>query len=99
VDYAERFSLGPHIRLNSDVRQVSRSDDQHRWEVVVAYKGGEEVVEYFHKVVLSTGINDVPCMPSVEGIVKFKGTVLHSNAYKRYFFSIFITPRAPLLPT
>lgn len=49
-------------------------------------RGEEVVVQRFDKVVMATGINDVPFVPTIKGIEKFGGTVLHSGSYKRFVF-------------
>ena len=84
-DYASHFSLRPYMRLHSDVRGFARSKDRDAWEVSVAYDEGKKVVvETFDKVVLATGMHCVPCVPKIEERERFKGRILHSNAYKRY---------------
>ncbi|KAK8217388.1 hypothetical protein M8818_001144 [Zalaria obscura] len=73
--YADHFNLKPKVRLDSRVEQVRRAG--HKWAVET--KGGS--TDYYDKVVISIGTFLEPKKPSLRGIDKFEGTVLHSKDF------------------
>jgi dimethylaniline monooxygenase (N-oxide forming) len=80
VAYAEHFNLNPSIRLNTRIRQITLDEGRQKWVVQVE---GEDT-QYFDKVVIATGgMVSKAHMPAVEGINKFAGVSIHSQAFKR----------------
>ena len=73
--YARTFDLKP--RFGEEVTEISRAGD--RWRVSTQ-KGN-----LFHarEVVIGTGVNRIPYSPEFEGEAEFKGTIVHSRAYRR----------------
>ncbi|MEU4210216.1 NAD(P)/FAD-dependent oxidoreductase [Streptomyces sp. NPDC026206] len=69
----DTFGLRPHLRLNSEVRDLRWDADQLHWEVVTA-RG-----TYTADVVVSaTGPLSDPRVPDVPGLDAFPGKVFHS---------------------
>jgi cation diffusion facilitator CzcD-associated flavoprotein CzcO len=95
--YATYFDLYPRIRLRSHLLKIHRNEDQSKWELTIRVLSGEEtnpdekiITEPFDKVAFATGLNDIPFIPTVQGIEKFRGQVLHSNVYKKYDIGFFL---------
>lgn len=85
--YVEHFGFGPRLCLDTTVEQIIREDGGNRWELRI--KGSDS--RYFDKVVMATGINQRPHIPTLQGLDKFTGDCLHSRAFKRYVCSLSIT--------
>src|SRR5579872_6466686 len=76
-DYCKKFSLFDHIRFNTEVKQVKKSQDQ--W--VVTTKNGKEYRSKF--LCICSGTHQVPNEELSQTLFKnFKGTVKHSILYK-----------------
>ncbi|KAI5459674.1 FAD/NAD(P)-binding domain-containing protein [Mariannaea sp. PMI_226] len=78
-NYAKHFNLGPKLRLNTKVKLVKRDKEKKCW--VLDIEGSDS--ECFDKVIIATGINARPHIPSLDGLDQFEGEVLHSRAFKR----------------
>ncbi|SPO07500.1 related to flavin depend monooxygenase that catalyses the oxidation of rubrofusarin to 9-hydroxyrubrofusarin [Cephalotrichum gorgonifer] len=78
-DYTDHFQLRPLLRLSTRVKNVSPPGEAGKWAVTLE---GTGEVEYFDKVVIATGINQVPVVPDIPGIEQFAGRCLHSRSYK-----------------
>ncbi len=74
--YADRFNLRKHIRLSTEVISVRRMDQN--WEVKTVTQGSEPVVEYFDKLLVSTGSFLTAKMPELDGLEKFQGKTMHA---------------------
>lgn len=80
IDYSRHFNLEPHMRLSTSVKQIKFDDEPKKW--VVDVEGSDE--EYFDKVVVAIGgMVGKASLPVIEGIEKFAGTSVHSQAFKR----------------
>ena len=80
VSYAKDFELGPHLRLNTSVRQIKFEDVRQQWAIEVDGKD----MHYSDKVVVAIGgMTSLPNIPIIGGIEKFKGISLHSRAFKK----------------
>jgi dimethylaniline monooxygenase (N-oxide forming) len=80
LDYLKHFELEPHIRLNTAVERVTFDKEQNKWLLDV--KGHEAI--YFDKVVVAIGgMVGKANVPVIEGIEKFAGAALHSQAFKK----------------
>ncbi|KAH7559856.1 dimethylaniline monooxygenase 2 [Bipolaris maydis] len=78
--YAAHFQLEASIRLNTHIAQITFDQERQKWIVQVQ---GEDT-QYFDKVVIATGgIVGKAHMPTVEGMDKFAGISIHSQAFKR----------------
>ncbi|KAM5366863.1 hypothetical protein ACJZ2D_010315 [Fusarium nematophilum] len=77
--YVEQFDLASRLRLSTVVNGVRRDDKEDRWVVDVEGSGPQ----YFDKIVMASGINSRPHVPTLEGLEGFEGEVLHSRAFKR----------------
>ncbi|KUG07244.1 flavin-containing monooxygenase [Solirubrum puertoriconensis] len=80
-DYARRFGVDAHVRLNTRVQLISRGPEGH-YTVWSVNKHGEERTEVFSHVVVATGRYNKPHLPNTPGIEQFRGKVIHSFAYR-----------------
>jgi dimethylaniline monooxygenase (N-oxide forming) len=82
--YATHFSIPPRARLSTVVYRAEWSDKVGKWRVESSTAGGPRLVEDFDKVIYSMGPDQIPNIPSVPGMEKFAGGVVHSIAFKKY---------------
>ncbi len=54
------------------------------WELEISEGGGPKKTELFDKVVYSLGPDQIPNIPNISGIERFKGDVQHSISFKKY---------------
>jgi len=80
VQYANHFKLHSHIRFETTVKHAKLDKSTGKWEVtMMSVKEKTPRKEDFDYVVVATGANHTPSIPSVfDG---FKGEVLHSSEY------------------
>lgn len=81
--YAAHFDLNRDVRLNTSVEHIKRNADDTKWEVTVKC-GDEQQTKDFDRLVMCSGLVTKAVTPQFEGIEKFKGRVLHVQAFKRY---------------
>lgn len=82
--YCEHFKLNPHIKLQHQVKKVSRNDDNTMWKIEYIDKAGNDQEETFDKVMMALGQTGKRHMPiGISGLENFKGTILHGQAFKR----------------
>ncbi|MCJ1401248.1 hypothetical protein MMC11_004460 [Xylographa trunciseda] len=81
-DYVEHFAILPHVKLNTKVVKVVRSKDDTKWQVHIKSAEVKTSLE-FDKVMFCNGLMEIPYIPRLEGREKFKGAVIHSQAFKR----------------
>ncbi|KAF2623050.1 dimethylaniline monooxygenase 2, partial [Macroventuria anomochaeta] len=80
VSYTEHFKLEPHLRLNTDVRQIRFDDTRQQYAIEIEGKD----VQFYDKVVIAIGgLTSLPNIPTIEGLENFKGKGLHSRAFKK----------------
>ncbi|KAI1373068.1 FAD/NAD(P)-binding domain-containing protein [Hypoxylon crocopeplum] len=79
--YVSHFSLQDHVRFNTTVRKVIRDTSDTAWDVHITNLEGDAVLS-FDKVVFGHGCDSVPAWPLMPNKDKFKGVVMHSQAYK-----------------
>lgn len=79
--YVERFSLSPHIRLETEVRRVSRISETS-WDIEFRTVEGTEWTDTFDAVAVCTGLHQQPNKPNWPGLSEYEGAVVHSSAYK-----------------
>ncbi|RFU88670.1 NAD(P)/FAD-dependent oxidoreductase [Streptomyces triticagri] len=70
---ADTFGLRPHIRFNSEVKQMRWDNDALHWEIDTS--AGSITAEV---VVSATGPLSDPKVPDIEGLDGFEGKVFHS---------------------
>lgn len=81
VSYADHFRLGPLLRLNTTVDHIVFNDVRHQWAIQIE---GEKDVQYFDKLIIAIGgLTSLPNIPKIQGLKHFKGTALHSRAFKK----------------
>ena len=81
--YAKHFDLYPHIEFSKEVISIDRDHSTGKWVVITKdAKSGVEESRTFSRVVVATGILNVPNMPKVKGMEKFEGEVVHSRQFK-----------------
>jgi dimethylaniline monooxygenase (N-oxide forming) len=80
--YATKFALHQYVQLDTRVEEVTRSSDVQQWQLRLSKNGTIETLAC-DKVVLTTGTNNLPIIPEIVGRTLFKGTIAHSQAFKR----------------
>ncbi|KAL1953039.1 hypothetical protein VTO42DRAFT_3748 [Malbranchea cinnamomea] len=83
-DYAAHFWLWDHIQLNTEVNGIRRDENLNKWEIQLTKSDGQKTTEHYDKLVMATGINQIPSWPKIPGIDGFQGDVIHSISYKGY---------------
>lgn len=95
-NYASWYKLWPHIRFKCPVLGAWRDKSAGVWKVqsparwtqqhsdVKSPEKSEtgEIVEQFDHLAVCCGANQCPSEPYFEGMESFRGTLLHSSAYK-----------------
>ncbi|KAF1851377.1 FAD/NAD(P)-binding domain-containing protein [Cucurbitaria berberidis CBS 394.84] len=80
VSFLKHFNLEPRIRLNTPIHQITFNEEHQKWVLDVEGKSKQ----YFDKVVIAIGgMVGVPNIPTIEGIEKFRGPSIHSQAFKQ----------------
>ena len=78
--YVERFDLARHLRTDTKVERAHFDHTKGTWEVAIQHlPSGTETKETFDKLIVASGANHVPHLPTV--LDGFDGEVLHSAAY------------------
>ncbi|KAF6807066.1 dimethylaniline monooxygenase 2 [Colletotrichum sojae] len=77
--YAKHFSLYENNVLDATVEMIERDHENERWNVHIT---GEAVPRPFDKVVLASGSESKPVLPTIENLGQFQGRFMHSQAYK-----------------
>ncbi|KIW81362.1 hypothetical protein Z517_04387 [Fonsecaea pedrosoi CBS 271.37] len=83
ADYAAHFELLPYIQLGATVLSVTRDDQSKKWVLHVVGADGASSLLSFAKVVVATGTNNRPVVPTLKGQELYKGQILHSWSFKR----------------
>jgi cation diffusion facilitator CzcD-associated flavoprotein CzcO len=81
--YADHFDLRPSVWFGTEVVRIVPAEGQ-RWDVTTRSAGGHgaERTSRYAAVVVATGHNWSPKMPTYEGLTEFRGEVIHASAYK-----------------
>ncbi|KAF4981977.1 hypothetical protein FZEAL_2323 [Fusarium zealandicum] len=79
--YAAHFELHKHIRFGTSVKRVLRNPSEDKWDVYITSKDGDKTLS-FDRIVFGNGGDSKPVWPPMPGRAKFKGKVLHSQAYR-----------------
>lgn len=85
-NYVDHFDLRSKLRLETRVTKILSNEDERKWILQIENSNGQRI-ETFDRVVVATGINQIPNVPAVEGIDSFEGEILHSRAFKRFVLS------------
>jgi dimethylaniline monooxygenase (N-oxide forming) len=79
TSYAQHFDLEPHVQLNASIQHITFDDEQQK--STIKFDGQ---TANFDKIVISNGGSvGLPNIPSIEGLEKFKGCSIHSQAFKK----------------
>ena len=93
-DYLKRFAASfnaeKYVRLNTRIVRLSRSGN--KWRVESEAPDGAHVDE-FDRVIVANGWCNVPHVPSLPGISKFKGEQIHSAWYRTCLLYTSPSPR------
>ena len=81
--YADHFDLRQHVWFGTEVLRVEPAEGD-RWDVTThgTGTGGAERTQRYAAVVVANGHNWSPKLPAYEGQDAFRGTLIHSAAYK-----------------
>jgi dimethylaniline monooxygenase (N-oxide forming) len=80
ISFMEHFELEPHVRLKTSVQHIDFDEEQGKWVMTIE---GEDA-RCFDKVVVAIGgMVGKANVPVIEGIEKFAGSSVHSQAFKR----------------
>lgn len=89
--FLERFELGKHIRLNSEVVDIRKTSDNTKWRVTVKQSSPHSNVvnwysELFDAVIVGNGHYSVPHVPKIKGLSswnsRFESSIFHSKAFR-----------------
>jgi len=83
--YCEKFNLGRHVRLLTEVESVRALEDESGFEVVAvtnaSSRSSKRHIERFDFVWVCSGQLTTGYVPDVPGLDTFPGTVVHSAQY------------------
>ncbi|EQB49312.1 hypothetical protein CGLO_11345 [Colletotrichum gloeosporioides Cg-14] len=85
--YADNFDLKRHVQFSTKVAKIERDDDANKWTIYTrsTKSDAENAVEeqqVFDRIVIATGILNVPVDVNIKGIDKFEGEAVHSRDFK-----------------
>ena len=75
--YAE-MGIADHVRFEQEVLSCSWNNDDALWDVTVRRKDGLTYAERYNAVISAAGLLNVPSMPNIPGMDRFKGPMFHS---------------------
>jgi len=80
VDYVEHFDLEQYIKLSTYIEKVVKVED--KWHIYII-KEGKEIKEIFDKVIICTGIHQVPLIPQEKMYENFidPNKIIHSHNF------------------
>ncbi|RAR12845.1 dimethylaniline monooxygenase 2 [Stemphylium lycopersici] len=80
VAYMKHFKLEAHVRLETTIHQLAFDEERQKWMFEMEGEG----TQYFDKVVVATGgMVGRANVPKIEGVEKFGGISIHSQAFKK----------------
>ncbi|XP_023217740.1 dimethylaniline monooxygenase [N-oxide-forming] 5-like [Centruroides sculpturatus] len=86
TSYADKHSLRDHVRFRRKVTLVQEAEDfeyKGKWKVTaIDLETSNKEVDTYDAVMICTGCNSNPFIPSLPGLEEFKGNVFHSWHYK-----------------
>ncbi|WFD34840.1 monooxygenase [Malassezia cuniculi] len=77
--FADSFNASKYVRLNTRVNRLAR--DGKVWRIESEGPDGKNVDE-FDRVIIASGWCNVPHVPTLPGLSKFKGEQMHSAWYR-----------------
>ena len=78
TDYAEMHKILPHIKVNSKVTSITRTEEG-KWNVET---NGNDI-SVFDFIIIANGHHSVPCIPKQFEESSFQGEIMHSHFYRR----------------
>ncbi|CEJ62747.1 hypothetical protein PMG11_11238 [Penicillium brasilianum] len=84
--YADHFDLFPHIRLGTTIHRakLTTMEGIEKWELAITQdSSSKEELLYFDRLVVASGSFSTPSQPTIPGLDRFEGRLMHSAAYKR----------------
>lgn len=91
LNFTDQFQLEKHVRVNSEVVDISKTSDGVKWKITVKETSGSHeninwYTEIFDAVIVSTGHYSVPYVPSLKGLsswnAQFESSVFHSKSFR-----------------
>jgi 4-hydroxyacetophenone monooxygenase len=79
---ADKYRLRPHIRFDTEVREVVFDDASSTWRVQVASKDGRTETLVANAVISAVGQLNRPKWPEIPGRDRFKGISFHSTQWE-----------------
>src|SRR5690348_7970432 len=73
----DRFGIRPHVRTGTAIAEARWSDSDRRWTLLTA--NGEPL--HADVVVTGLGMLNVPVLPDIPGIDRFRGRSFHSSRW------------------
>jgi dimethylaniline monooxygenase (N-oxide forming) len=83
IDYSEHFGLEKHARLKTKVHDARFDEKRRQWGLEISDDEHTKHMEYFDKVVFAMGTDQIPVVPNISGMEKFRGEKQHSFTFKR----------------
>ncbi|KAJ0357239.1 hypothetical protein COL154_010282 [Colletotrichum chrysophilum] len=85
--YADNFDLKRHVQFSTKVTKIERDDDANKWTIYTRStksdtENAAEEQQIFDRIVIATGILNVPVNVNIKGIDKFEGEAVHSRDFK-----------------
>ncbi|KAH8657697.1 flavin-binding monooxygenase-like-domain-containing protein [Xylariales sp. PMI_506] len=88
-NYAKHFNILSNIHVSTEVLKVERDESKGEWLVSIkSTKAGSESpiqVMTFDRVVIASGMLNIPKMPKFKGSEVFEGDIIHSRDFKDPF--------------
>ncbi|GLH12118.1 Senecionine N-oxygenase [Gryllus bimaculatus] len=84
-DFAAHFKLHQYIQFNTVVKAVTprAADSDKAWSVLLQNLKTKEVfVKFYDAVMICSGYNSTPYIPTIMGIEAFKGNIMHCHDYR-----------------
>ncbi|QLL31143.1 hypothetical protein HG536_0A09600 [Torulaspora globosa] len=90
LQFANKYRLVEHVRLNSEVVSVKKDDSSKKWELTVKLTSPDGTAQWYSEpydaVIVSSGHYSVPYIPHIKGLSswnrKFNSSVLHSKSFR-----------------
>jgi dimethylaniline monooxygenase (N-oxide forming) len=83
--YAKEFGIRKHVRFSTEVIAVAFDNSTKTWRLTVRSSGSPDEPDKilnFDRLVVATGSFKKALIPDIEGLEKFEGEVIHSQAFK-----------------
>ncbi|KAH9212595.1 flavin-binding monooxygenase-like-domain-containing protein [Leptodontidium sp. 2 PMI_412] len=83
--YADAFNVRKHVRLSTEVVAINFDKATKTWRLTVRSTDTldeQDETLIFDRLVIATGSFKKALIPDIEGVEKFEGEVMHSQAFK-----------------